>query len=83
MGKRKFNDQNDKSLKKAKQSESEDVEKVDEVQPQNYVVNTDNKHAFVSKKDTFDVKYFRKELAAKQGQTMGKFKLENCEFIII
>lgn len=75
MGKRKFNGEKDKSPKKARKSESEDVENVDEVQPQNGVVETDNKQVFVSKKDSFDVKYFRKELAAKQGQTMGKLKL--------
>lgn len=72
MGKRKYENEKDSSPKKAKQCESEDVENVEEVQPQNEVVETDNKQVFVSKKDSFDVKYFRKELAAKQGQTMGK-----------
>lgn len=75
MGKRKYDSEKDQSPKKAKQNESEDVENVDEEQPQNEVVETENKQVFVSKKDSFDVKYFRKELAAKQGQTMGKFKL--------
>ncbi|KAJ8712036.1 hypothetical protein PYW07_004878 [Mythimna separata] len=71
MGKRKYDSEKDKSPKKAKKSESEHTENVDEVQPQNEVAESDNKQVFVSKKDSFDVKYFRKELAAKQGQTMA------------
>ncbi|XP_047031890.1 nucleolar pre-ribosomal-associated protein 1 [Helicoverpa zea] len=72
MGKRKFNSDKDNSPKKAKTSLSESTENVDEVQPQNEAEDSDNKQSFASKRDGgFDVKYFRKELAAKQGQTMA------------
>ncbi|XP_022822742.1 nucleolar pre-ribosomal-associated protein 1 [Spodoptera litura] len=70
MGKRKFESEKDKSPKKPKKAESESVENGTDEQPQN-PVESDNKHAFTSKKDSFDVKYFRKELSAKQGQTMA------------
>lgn len=72
MGKRKFDSEKDKSPKKSKENEPEDIDIVEEEQPQNES-SAVNKHAFVSKRDGFDVKYFRKELSTKQGQTMGKF----------
>ncbi|XP_075980214.1 nucleolar pre-ribosomal-associated protein 1 [Anticarsia gemmatalis] len=69
MGKRKYENEDTEGEKKAKTSESVDEDTVDTEQPQNDTIpNKDERHS--SKRGGFDVKHFRKELAAKQGQTM-------------
>lgn len=77
MGKRKYESDKDDSTKKNKVSESAaDGEDVQCEQPQ----NLDNLPKKPPKVGGFDFKHFRKELAAKQGQTMGKWRILSTSF---
>lgn len=77
MGKRKYEDNSTSDNKKTKtENNSENINDTenDVEQPQKEQnVKTQNRN--ISKNALFDIKHFRKELTAKQGQTMGKIKL--------
>lgn len=64
MGKRKYRDEEDGLTKRNKKSS---VSEDDKEQPQS--VQNSNR---LQNQPLFDIKHFRKELAEKQGQTMGK-----------
>lgn len=71
MGKRKYEADDTNTQKKTKTIDF-DVEKdIETEQPQNETNNKHDKHS--TKSGSFDIKHFRKELAAKQGQNMGKY----------
>lgn len=73
MGKRKYD--SDKSSPSKKNTEKDDTVGDSNENAEEPSTNepTDAKPRKVPKTGGFDVKHFRKELASKQGQTMGKF----------
>ncbi|CAB3230253.1 unnamed protein product [Arctia plantaginis] len=69
MGKRKYEADDTNTQKKTKTTDSDVDEDLKAEQPQN---ETNNKHdGHTTKSGGFDIKHFRKELAAKQGQNMA------------
>ncbi|CAG4988240.1 unnamed protein product [Colias eurytheme] len=72
MGKRKYNDDSEESVKRSKKpsASEDDNEQNEDAQPQSEI-NAENENKKTKKHLNFDIKHFRKELAEKQGQTMA------------
>lgn len=72
MGKRKYVSEENNVSKDSGNDETEDKNSDENVEQTPNTTETENKSKKPRKGGGFDIKYFRKELTAKQGQTMGK-----------
>lgn len=69
MGKRKHDNTETEPAKKVK---NDDLENTDEMVSEQPLNNETLQSEKALQRHSFDMKHFRKELASKQGQTMGK-----------